>query len=134
MSGDGSSKCKALTSEESDALFFPGPGGKKNKAEAFCLGCPVRSQCLQDAIRYKLVGFWAGTTDDERRDMADFLDVVAVGLPMPPEPKRSKKTGKPVYRKVAVTVKVYEYLDQVEPNPMELMLLEYDLMRNIQVA
>src|SRR5690242_16698442 len=39
-------KCTKLPTDESDKIFFPGPGGKSKKAKEFCKSCPVISQCL----------------------------------------------------------------------------------------
>lgn len=70
------SKCKSLTTTQSDKLFFTGPGGKSNKAKAFCETCPVQDFCLREAIESRSVGFVAGTTEQERASMAQFLDEV----------------------------------------------------------
>lgn len=37
---------------------------------AVCLGCPVREECLEEALADpELVGMWGGTTGAERRNM-----------------------------------------------------------------
>lgn len=87
------SKCAALTIEESDALFFPPPGGKSKRAEAFCNDCPVLRECLSTSLASGTVGFWAGTTEQDRRGMRAFVEaVVPIPLPisevMPKEPTR----------------------------------------------
>ena len=32
-----------------------------------CRECPVKLDCLQYAVKYKMIGYWAGTTGGERR-------------------------------------------------------------------
>lgn len=63
-------KCQSLSPTESDAMFFPGTGGKVNKARDFCNGCPIGRACLIEAIEYGLAGFISGTTEKERKVMA----------------------------------------------------------------
>lgn len=49
-------------------LFFPVLGGDAAKAKAVCQECPVREECLRDAIaRDEWVGVWGGLTAVERR-------------------------------------------------------------------
>ncbi len=41
---------------------------KIEKAKKICRRCPVRSQCLQEALENDWVqGVWGGTTDNERK-------------------------------------------------------------------
>lgn len=49
-----------------DDLF---PEGKQQKrAAAICMGCPVRTECLIEALDNKLEwGIWGGLTERERR-------------------------------------------------------------------
>ena len=63
--------CRSLTLEESDSIFFPSRGGKPTKAKKLCGSCPVQKECLDEAIRLKLEGFYAGTTFSERECMAN---------------------------------------------------------------
>lgn len=64
------SLCKDLTPQESDKLFFIGPGQTSKRAKLFCASCPVRVECSQFAMTYNEEGVWAGETEDDRR----FLD------------------------------------------------------------
>jgi hypothetical protein len=32
-----------------------------------CGECPVKLACLEYAVKYKMIGYWAGTTGGERR-------------------------------------------------------------------
>lgn len=86
-------KCNALSIEEADALFFPPPGGKSKRAEAFCKDCPVLRECLNTSLAAGTVGFWAGTTEKDRQGMRAFVDsMTPIPLPisevMPKEPTR----------------------------------------------
>lgn len=83
-------RCHLLTTVQSDALFFPPPGGKSKKATIFCSHCKVQAECLQDALISKSTGFIAGTTKDERNAMKSFKESISVSLQdaMPPEPVR----------------------------------------------
>jgi WhiB family redox-sensing transcriptional regulator len=53
-------------------LFFPisasGRGGEQaDRARAVCARCPVRSECLDFALRTRQMhGVWGGTTAEER--------------------------------------------------------------------
>lgn len=61
--------CKDVDPE----LFWPdsrGPDPKGNRyraARPVCKRCPVRPECLEWATATRQVGFWGGTTDEERR-------------------------------------------------------------------
>lgn len=49
-----------------DALFVQ--GAAQNRAKAVCLGCPVRTECLADALDHRIeFGVWGGMTERERR-------------------------------------------------------------------
>lgn len=39
------------------------------QAKEICAGCPVRQQCLDDALELGSDGVWGGTTERERRQM-----------------------------------------------------------------
>ena len=49
-----------------DALFVT--GAAQNRAKAVCMGCPVRTECLSDALDNRVeFGVWGGMTERERR-------------------------------------------------------------------
>ncbi len=55
--------CKAA---DPDELFVQ--GAAQNRAKAVCSGCPVRTECLADALDHRVeFGVWGGMTERERR-------------------------------------------------------------------
>ncbi len=49
-----------------DELFVT--GAAQNRAKAVCMGCPVRTECLADALDNRVeFGVWGGMTERERR-------------------------------------------------------------------
>lgn len=54
------------------ALFFPGPGDHKARAQALaiCAGCPVKGQCLEWALELELPGIWGATSENQRKQLA----------------------------------------------------------------
>lgn len=58
----------ACKNSDPDALFVQ--GAAQNRAKAICMGCPVRSQCLADALDNRIeFGVWGGMTERERRSL-----------------------------------------------------------------
>ena len=56
----------ACRSMEPDALFVP--GAAQNRAKEHCFGCPVRTECLADALDNRTeFGVWGGMIERERR-------------------------------------------------------------------
>ena len=56
----------ACRASDPDALFVQ--GAAQNRAKALCLGCPVRTECLADALDNRIeFGVWGGMTERERR-------------------------------------------------------------------
>lgn len=57
-------KCRGMN----DALF---PEGKDQKrAKTICMGCPVRAECLAEALDNRIEwGVWGGMTERERRQL-----------------------------------------------------------------
>ncbi len=49
-----------------DELFVQ--GAAQNRAKQLCMGCPVRTECLSDALDNRVeFGVWGGMTERERR-------------------------------------------------------------------
>ncbi len=49
-----------------DELFVQ--GAAQNRAKTMCMGCPVRTECLADALDNRVeFGVWGGMTERERR-------------------------------------------------------------------
>ncbi|MPZ61566.1 MAG: WhiB family transcriptional regulator [Propionibacteriales bacterium] len=58
-----SAACKDLTADE---LFVR--GAEQNRAKWMCKGCPVRTECLAEALDNRIEwGVWGGLTERERR-------------------------------------------------------------------
>jgi WhiB family redox-sensing transcriptional regulator len=56
----------ACRGTDPDALFVQ--GAAQNRAKTVCLGCPVRAECLADALDNRVeFGVWGGLTERERR-------------------------------------------------------------------
>jgi WhiB family redox-sensing transcriptional regulator len=56
--------CRAV--ERPDAMFFPERGGNTRAAKALCATCPVKIQCLRQAIADEVEhGVWGGMTAAE---------------------------------------------------------------------
>ncbi len=56
----------ACRKADPDSLFVQ--GAAQNRAKAVCQGCPVRTECLADALDNRVeFGVWGGMTERERR-------------------------------------------------------------------
>ncbi|WP_028648526.1 WhiB family transcriptional regulator [Nocardiopsis sp. CNT312] len=56
-------RCRGI---DPDALFVQ--GAAQNRAKLICGGCPVRTECLSDALDNRVeFGVWGGMTERERR-------------------------------------------------------------------
>ncbi len=56
----------ACKTSDPDDLFVT--GAAQNRAKAVCLACPVRTECLADALDNRVeFGVWGGMTERERR-------------------------------------------------------------------
>ncbi len=63
-------------------LFFPSQGASATEAVAVCAGCPVRIECLDYAIRWRIDhGIWGGETVRARRRLSRVSDQHARRLP-----------------------------------------------------
>lgn len=51
-------------------VFFPERGGSQQPAKAMCAVCPVRAECLEYALTFKIKhGTWGGMSERERRGL-----------------------------------------------------------------
>ena len=74
-----SATCKSADPEQ---LFVR--GAEQRKAKNICMGCPVRTECLAEALDNRIeFGVWGGMTERERRallrrrpDVASWLDLL----------------------------------------------------------
>ncbi len=56
----------ACRNSDPDALFVQ--GAAQNRAKLVCMSCPVRTECLSDALDSRIeFGVWGGMTERERR-------------------------------------------------------------------
>jgi WhiB family transcriptional regulator, redox-sensing transcriptional regulator len=56
----------ACQNRQPDELFVK--GAAQNRAKQLCMGCPVRTECLAEALDNRLEwGVWGGLTERERR-------------------------------------------------------------------
>jgi WhiB family transcriptional regulator, redox-sensing transcriptional regulator len=58
----------ALCAETDPEAFFPDKGGSTREAKRVCVGCAVRSECLEYALaNEERFGIWGGLSERERR-------------------------------------------------------------------
>ena len=59
---------RALCAQTDPEAFFPEKGGSTREAKKVCLGCEVRSECLEYALGHdERFGIWGGLSERERR-------------------------------------------------------------------
>jgi WhiB family redox-sensing transcriptional regulator len=59
---------RALCAQTDPEAFFPEKGGSTREAKRVCLGCDVRSECLDYALAHdERFGIWGGLSERERR-------------------------------------------------------------------
>lgn len=59
---------RALCAQTDPEAFFPEKGGSTREAKKVCLGCEVRSECLEYALAHdERFGIWGGLSERERR-------------------------------------------------------------------
>lgn len=73
-------KCRILTTEEADRVFFPpkrkGVNTDYGAAKKICRGCPVRTSCLAYSIAHNIPeGVWGGKSPNDRKRMNRELKV-----------------------------------------------------------
>ena len=59
---------RALCAQTDPEAFFPEKGGSTREAKKICVGCEVRGECLEYALRHdERFGIWGGLSERERR-------------------------------------------------------------------
>ena len=68
--GEGDWAERALCAQTDPEAFFPEKGGSTREAKKVCLGCDVRSECLEYALANdERFGIWGGLSERERRKL-----------------------------------------------------------------
>ncbi len=61
---------RALCAQTDPEAFFPEKGGSTREAKKVCVGCEVRSECLEYALLHdERFGIWGGLSERERRKL-----------------------------------------------------------------
>ena len=61
---------RALCAQTDPEAFFPEKGGSTRDAKKVCVGCDVRSECLEYALAHdERFGIWGGLSERERRKL-----------------------------------------------------------------
>ena len=61
---------RALCAQTDPEAFFPEKGGSTREAKKVCVGCDVRSECLEYALEHdERFGIWGGLSERERRKL-----------------------------------------------------------------
>ncbi len=59
---------QALCAQTDPEAFFPEKGGSTREAKRICVGCEVKSECLEYALGSdERFGIWGGLSERERR-------------------------------------------------------------------
>lgn len=82
-----------------DELFVQ--GAAQNRAKVVCMGCPVRTECLADALDNRVeFGVWGGMTERERRALLRRRPNVTSWSKLLETARREFEAGKPLPRAV----------------------------------
>ncbi|MGL5850061.1 MAG: WhiB family transcriptional regulator [Phycicoccus sp.] len=61
---------RSLCAQTDPEAFFPEKGGSTREAKRVCVGCEVRSECLEYALANdERFGIWGGMSERERRKL-----------------------------------------------------------------
>ena len=59
---------QSLCAQTDPEAFFPEKGGSTREAKRICVGCEVKSECLEYALMHdERFGIWGGLSERERR-------------------------------------------------------------------
>ncbi len=82
-----------------DELFVQ--GAAQNRAKVVCMGCPVRTECLADALDNRVeFGVWGGMTERERRALLRRRPNVTSWSKLLETARREFEAGKPLPKAV----------------------------------
>lgn len=82
-----------------DELFVQ--GAAQNRAKVVCMGCPVRTECLADALDNRVeFGVWGGMTERERRALLRRRPNVTSWSKLLDTARREFEAGKPLPKAV----------------------------------
>jgi hypothetical protein len=73
--------CRGLDPAEAMRIFFPARGERNAEAVDYCNACPVRQECLDDALAergYRTLGVWGGMSERQRRSVPQKARVARV--------------------------------------------------------
>lgn len=74
--------CAAPSANDRDAMFVQ--GAAQRDARVVCFACPVRLECLLEALEVGMThGVWGGLTERERRAMRRDANVCGDGVARP---------------------------------------------------
>lgn len=61
----------SLCTQTDPEIFYPLPGQSPRAAKQICAACPVRTECLNDALAYRDIAFGVrgGLTPTQRREL-----------------------------------------------------------------
>jgi hypothetical protein len=60
----------ACNGSDPEAFFVETRGHNyENTTQRICASCPVKNDCLKFAIKYRMQGYWGGTTEQQRRSL-----------------------------------------------------------------
>lgn len=62
-------RARAACRGDGPGLFFADDDASIEAAKAICAACPVRTECLEDAVAGHEYGVWGGTTGRQRAQL-----------------------------------------------------------------
>lgn len=94
LDAEGGWRARAACKDADPELFFPPPSDAEKaarRAKAICAGCPVRPECLAEALGNRIeFGVWGGLTEDERKSERPRRRHRAVSPPAVDDGRRKK--------------------------------------------
>ncbi|MFB6866160.1 WhiB family transcriptional regulator [Streptomyces virginiae] len=107
---DWSSQALCRTADP-DELFVE--SNAQHRAKALCTGCPVRTECLADALDNKIeFGVWGGMTERERRALLERRPTVTSW-------RRLLKTARTEYERSTGVIRTQPHQEEVVDKALE---------------